>query len=153
LLLIIIKCIEVIFDIQDVIDMEASNQKVTYSAKQRELLRKKIRKFFGTRPADHASCAVRDVFAPSVDKWSMFCLYFLAYNGTLRFNKLKNFIPDISSRMLSVTLKRMEKNGIVQRKVFAEVPPRVEYKLTPFGLGFADKLLDLNIWVNDQIEK
>lgn len=132
--------------------MKASNKEVTFSEKHRGLLRKKIRNFFGTRMTEsHNPCAIRDVFAPTVDKWSMFCLYYLAYNDTLRFNKLKHYIPDISSRMLSVTLKRMEKNGIVQRKVFAEVPPRVEYKLTPFGLGFADKLLDLNMWVDDQI--
>lgn len=132
--------------------MEASNKVVTYSIKHRDLLRKKIRNFFGTKTKEYKNdCVIRDVFAPTVDKWSMFCLYYLAYNETMRFNKLKNIIPDISSRMLSVTLKRMEKNGIVERKVYAEVPPRVEYKLTTFGLGFADKLLDLNIWVNDHI--
>jgi len=62
------------------------------------------------------TCPVKGVFAPAVDKWSLFCLYNLAYNKVLRFNKLKNYIPGISARMLSVTLKKTG-NGRTYRAI------------------------------------
>ena len=99
-----------------------------------------IRKAGGT-------CPVQDLLAPSVEKWSLFCIYNLAYNKKLRFGQLKNYIPKISSRMLSVTLKKLEHNNMVKRKVYAEVPPKVEYSLTEFGHEYAKRLIDLNLWL------
>lgn len=93
------------------------------------------------------NCPVKGVFAPLVDKWSIFCIYNLAYNKVLRFNKLKGFIPGVSPRMLSVTLKKLEKAGLVEREIYAEVPPKVEYRLTKFGHEFSEKLVELNLWV------
>jgi len=112
-------------------------------------LKKKIKKIYSlAKVCDFDDrCPVKGVFAPAVDKWSLFCLYNLAYNKVLRFNKLKSYIPGISSRMLSVTLKKLETAGLVERQLFAEVPPRVEYKLSEFGSAFAGKLVDLNIWI------
>ena len=97
-------------------------------------------------------CPIQDLLAPSVEKWSLFCIYNLAYNKTLRFSALKRYIPNISSRMLSVTLKKLEASGMVKRVVFAEVPPRVEYSLTPFGEAYAKRLLDLNIWLMENYQ-
>ena len=94
-------------------------------------------------------CPVQDLLAPSVEKWSLFCIYNLAYNKKLRFSALKKYIPKISSRMLSVTLKKLENNKMVKRKVYAEVPPRVEYSLTEFGSEYAKRLIDLNLWLLD----
>jgi len=115
--------------------------------------KEKIKKFYNyIKISDGKSiCPVRDVFAPSVDKWSLFVIYNLAYNNEMRFNKLKKYIPNISSRMLSLTLKRLEESKILNRKVFPEVPPRVEYKLTDFGLQFSKQLIDLNFWVIENL--
>jgi len=123
----------------------ADNQQVKY--------KEKIKKFYDyIKVCDgKPMCPVRDVFAPSVDKWSLFVIYNLAYNQDMRFNKLKKYIPNISSRMLSLTLKRLEDSKIVSRKVFAEVPPRVEYKLTEFGYKFSKQLIDLNLWVIENL--
>ncbi len=91
-------------------------------------------------------CPTKDLMATTLDKWSLLALYNLGYFKVLRFNELKKNIIGISSRMLSVTLKKLEKNGTVRRSVFAEVPPRVDYELTEFGSEFTEKVLDLNDW-------
>lgn len=125
---------------------------ITNTENQDFSLKENIRKIYSISKEcpETRRCPIKDVLAPSVDKWSLFCLYNLAYNKTLRFNKLKGFIPDISSRMLSVTLKKLESAELINRKIFAEVPPRVEYSLTDFGLEFAKRLVELNLWIHDQ---
>lgn len=123
---------------------------VTFTAKQDQKLKKKIEKFyFASKDCLHekGECPIKDVLAPTVDKWSLFCLYNLGYKEVIRFNALKKLIPGISSRMLSVTLKKLEQAKLVERKIYPEVPPRVEYKMTKFGKQYADKLLDLNLWL------
>jgi len=65
-------------------------------------------------------------------KWKTVVLWYLK-NRTLRFGELKKLIPDITEKMLSIQLKALEDDGLVKRDVFAEVPLRVEYSLTPFG--------------------
>lgn len=92
-------------------------------------------------------CITKDIMAVVMDKWSLFIIYNLAYYETLRFGELKNNISGISSRMLSVTLKKLEKHQVIERKAFAEIPPRVEYKLTEFGKAFAEKSVDMNEWL------
>lgn len=122
---------------------------VTNADNQGDTLKNKIRKIYKMTNQEESNCAIRQVLAPTVDKWSIFCLYNLAYNDLLRFNELKKYIPSISSRMLSVTLKKLEEAKLVNRKVYAEVPPKVEYSLTPFGTAYAKKLVDLNLWLVD----
>jgi len=85
------------------------------------------------------------------DKWSLFVIYNLGYYEVLRFTELKSNIRSISSRMLSVTLKKLEANQIIKRKVYAEVPPRVEYELTAFGKQLAEKTIDINQWYLDLV--
>ena len=111
-------------------------------------LEKKIELFYlSSKPyRDQGFCPTREVLSPALDKWSLFCILNLGYYGCLRFNKLKRKIDGISSRMLSVTLKRLEENKFIKRKVYAEVPPRVEYTLTPFGRELAERLVDLSSW-------
>ena len=77
-------------------------------------------------------CPIRDVLNQIGDQWSLLILEALA-ERTLRFNELNREIGDISRQMLSRTLKRLETDGYVSRTVYAEVPPRVEYTLTPLG--------------------
>ena len=78
-------------------------------------------------------CPIRNVLSRICDKWSLLVIYTLnAHNAEpIRFNALRKLIPDISQKMLTSTLKTLEADGYVNRKVYAEVPPRVEYSLTP----------------------
>ena len=89
---------------------------------------KKLKDFHAT-----GNCPVRDVLSRFGDKWSVLVLETLQANGTMRFNEIQRTIDDISQRMLSVTLRTLEQDGLIRRKVYAEVPPRVEYSLTPMG--------------------
>lgn len=77
-------------------------------------------------------CPVRNVLSRICDKWSLLVIYMLNTHkeGPVRFNALRKLIPDISQKMLTSTLKTLETDGYVRRKVYAEVPPRVEYSLT-----------------------
>ena len=78
-------------------------------------------------------CPIRNVLSRICDKWSLLVIYTLnAHNAEpIRFNALRKLIPDISQKLLTSTLKSLEADGYVNRKVYAEVPPRVEYSLTP----------------------
>lgn len=125
---------------------------VTNAVKHDKKLKKKIELFYTVSKDclhEKGECPIKDVLAPTVDKWSLFCMYNLAYVELMRFNELKKRIPGISSRMLSVTLKKLEYAKLIDRKIYPEVPPRVEYRITKFGRAYAEKLLDLNLWLFD----
>lgn len=93
-------------------------------------------------------CPVRDIIARISDKWSLLAIYALAGDGTLRFNELKHKIGDVSQRMLTVSLRNLENDGLVSRTIYAEVPPRVEYRLTPLGTSLAHQLVSFVDWAN-----
>ncbi|WP_343217056.1 helix-turn-helix domain-containing protein [Hymenobacter profundi] len=82
------------------------------------------------------------------DKWSFLCILHLGAADTLRFNELRKQIGDVSQRMLTVTLRSLEADGLVQRHVYAEVPPRVEYQLTPLGHSLLVAFSGLGTWAN-----
>jgi DNA-binding HxlR family transcriptional regulator len=67
------------------------------------------------------------------DKWSVYVIHVLGEAGTLRFGELRRRVEGISQRMLTVTLRSLERDGLVSRAMYPEVPPRVEYSLTPLG--------------------
>lgn len=77
-------------------------------------------------------CPIRNVLARLCDKWSLLVIYTLDKAGVnpIRFKELQRAIPDISQKMLTVTLRTLEDDGYVTRTVFPEIPPRVEYALT-----------------------
>lgn len=75
-------------------------------------------------------CPVRQIMARIADKWSVLVLILLQSNDVIRFKELQRCIPDISQKVLTSTLRTLEEDGLVNRKVYAEVPPRVEYSLT-----------------------
>jgi DNA-binding HxlR family transcriptional regulator len=77
--------------------------------------------------------AMSDVLNRIGDKWSVMVVGMLGRNGTLRFNELKRMINGVSQRMLTLTLRNLERDGLVTRKIYPEVPPRVEYGLTELG--------------------
>ena len=93
-------------------------------------------------------CPIRNVLARVCDKWSLLVIYTLKshQDGPLRFNALRKLIPDISQKMLTSTLKSLEADGYVNRKVYAEVPPRVEYSLTPIAKDFLREISYVIEW-------
>lgn len=93
-------------------------------------------------------CPVRDIIARISDKWTLLTIYALGGYGTLRFNELKHKIGDVSQRMLTVTLRNLEADGFVKRKIYPEVPPRVEYELTNLGRGLMYQMEPLVNWAN-----
>src|SRR5256885_3070276 len=80
-----------------------------------------------------ANCHAREMLARVGDKWSVYVIHVLGDTGTLRFNELRGRVDGVSQRMLTVTLRGLERDGLVVRTVYAEVPPRVEYALTTLG--------------------
>jgi hypothetical protein len=78
-------------------------------------------------------------------KWKMVILWYLR-KGPCRFGELNKLIPGITEKMLSIQLRQLERDGIVERKVFAEVPPRVEYSLTDMGQNMLPMLEKIAEW-------
>lgn len=100
----------------------------------------------------NVGCPVREVLDRLGDKWSV--LIILTLSGeTKRFMKLKADIPDISQRMLTLTLRQLERDGLVKRKVYPVVPPKVEYALTGLGKSFEKKTNGLVKWANENRPK
>ncbi|OBX33963.1 putative HTH-type transcriptional regulator YybR [Halomonas elongata] len=92
-------------------------------------------------------CPIRDVLDRIGNQWSLLILEALA-PGTLRFNALMREIGDISKQMLSRTLKQLEQDGFITRTLYPEVPPRVEYTLTPLGHSFLEPMQRLVNWAD-----
>ncbi|CCY64998.1 winged helix-turn-helix transcriptional regulator [Marseilla massiliensis] len=97
------------------------------------------------------TCPIRNVLSRIGDKWSMLVLYTLEQHGVLRFNGLKLYIPDISKKMLSAALKVLEADGLISRKVYAEIPPKVEYTLTERGQTLIPLINNLIEWASANI--
>jgi DNA-binding HxlR family transcriptional regulator len=83
---------------------------------------------------EHSTCmAMTDILNRIGDKWTVMVVGVLARHGTLRFNELKRIINGVSQRMLTLTLRNLERDGLVTRTIYPEIPPRVEYGLTELG--------------------
>lgn len=91
-------------------------------------------------------CPIRNVVARFGDKWSLLVLLVIDSSGIVRFNELGRMIPDISTRVLSTTLKTLEADGLIDRKVYAQVPPKVEYSLTETGKSLIPLIMQLTEW-------
>lgn len=91
-------------------------------------------------------CPIRNVVARFGDKWSLLVLLLISGQGVVRFNELGRMIPDISTRVLSTTLKTLEADGLISRKVYAQVPPKVEYSLTDTGRSLIPLIMQLTEW-------
>ena len=109
------------------------------------------------RPAEleytPTNCHAREILARVGDKWSVYVIHVLGDAGTLRFNELRNQVDGISQRMLTVTLRGMERDGLVRRTVYPEVPPRVEYALTPLGKTLRQLVRGLVAWSGAHLEE
>ena len=97
-------------------------------------------------------CPIRNVVARFGNKWSFLVIILLSENGVTRFNQLRKLIPDISTKMLSSTLSVLEADGLVSRKVYPEVPPRVEYALTATGQSLVPLILQLTEWAQSHMQ-
>lgn len=98
-----------------------------------------------------ATCPTRQALDCIADKWSVLVVGLLQ-ERTLRFGELRREINGISQKMLTQTLRSLERDGIVRRVIYASVPPKVEYSLTPLGLSLATTLDALRIWAESRIE-
>lgn len=97
-------------------------------------------------------CPIRNVVARFGDKWSLLVLLVIDNAGIVRFNELGRLIPDISTRVLSGTLKTLEADGLINRKVYAQVPPKVEYKLTETGKSLIPIIMQLTEWAQTNMK-
>ena len=97
-------------------------------------------------------CPSRDLLDRIGDKWSVLILGELADEQPHRFASLRDRIGGVSEKMLTQTLRYLEEDGLVAREVFAEVPPRVEYRLTPLGVTLRVPLAALRKWSVDHVE-
>lgn len=103
-------------------------------------------------PSIVATCPIRNVVARFGDKWSLLVLLVINEAGIVRFNELGRMIPDISTRVLSTTLKTLEADGLIDRKVYAQVPPKVEYTLTETGRSLIPLIMQLTEWAQQNMK-
>lgn len=97
-------------------------------------------------------CPVRNVVARFGNKWALLVILVLSENEPIRYNELGRKIPDISSRVLSNTLRTLEADGLVLRTFYQEVPPRVEYSLTDTGRSLVPIILELTEWAQKNMK-
>lgn len=97
-------------------------------------------------------CEVRQILDRIADKWSLLAIALLD-GRTLRFNELRREIDGISQRMLTVTLRQLERDGLVTRTVYPVVPPRVEYGLTPLGASLHSTVQALVTWTESHQDR
>ena len=98
-----------------------------------------------TRVEQTQTCEIRDLLDRLADKWSLLVVELLG-EGTRRFTELRREIDGVSQRMLTLTLRNLERDGLVIRTVYPEIPPRVEYQLTELGRTLTNPLDELWNW-------
>ncbi|MCX7986516.1 MAG: helix-turn-helix transcriptional regulator [Bacteroidales bacterium] len=91
-------------------------------------------------------CPIKDVLGRIGDKWTIYVITKLGTKEVMRFNELKSQIHGISQKMLTQTLRNLEQDGLIERRYFAEIPPRVEYQLTAVGKSLLVQLNNLSDW-------
>lgn len=105
------------------------------------------------KPADihGAVCASREALELIGDRWTMIVVKAIA-EGCTRYGQLHRAIDGISQKMLTQTLRKLERDGVVARKVFPVVPPKVEYSLTPLGETLIDLLIAIGVWAESNLD-
>lgn len=103
----------------------------------------------------YLACPIRQVIHHFGDKWSLLVLYSLhtSSTGVLRFSQLHRHMTDCSQKMLSSTLKKLEQHRLIHRKVYATVPPSVEYSLTEVGQSLMPSIISLVEWAEHHFEE
>lgn len=99
------------------------------------------------------NCPTREILDRIADKWTTLVIGILAHGGGRRFNELRRLIGGISQKMLTQTLRTLERDGLVHRTIYAEIPPRVEYELTSLGETLCEPLNALGNWACAHVEQ
>jgi DNA-binding HxlR family transcriptional regulator len=92
------------------------------------------------------SCTVDVTVGVIGGKWKSVILYYLIRDGVIRFGELRRLLPRVTPQMLTAQLRELEADGVVHRKVYPQVPPKVEYSLTPFGKSLAPVIRAMARW-------
>lgn len=108
--------------------------------------------FSDNRTTNH-HCPVTDVIDRISDKWSVHAIIMLGKTDKMRFGELKKGIHGISQRMLTVTLKHLEQDGLLTRTVYPQIPPKVEYQLTELGRSLLGQLVQLSEWASENMNQ
>jgi DNA-binding HxlR family transcriptional regulator len=99
------------------------------------------------------NCPTRAILSRIADKWTTLIIGILAQHERRRFSELKRTIGGISQKMLTQTLRDLERDGLVKRTIYSEIPPRVEYALTPLGKTLCGPISALTQWAHDHIDE
>jgi DNA-binding HxlR family transcriptional regulator len=121
-----------------------------------EEIAKARRYAISTPPADldpRIGALVNELIGRVADKWTMMILEILAERGELRFTRLGEQIPGISQKMLTQTLRHMERDGLLIRTVHPVVPPKVEYRLTGLGLSLGSAFCGVWVWAAENLDE
>jgi len=102
---------------------------------------------------NEAGCPSRMILERIADKWTTLIMGILAQSQHRRFNELRRMIGGISQKMLTQTLRDLERDGLVKRTIFPEIPPRVEYELTSLGRTLCGPLGSLTQWAHDHMDE
>lgn len=105
-----------------------------------------------TVSSPEVAALVDELIGRVADKWTMIVLETLEEHGEMRFSRLSELVRGISQKMLTQTLRAMERDGLVSRKVFPVVPPRVEYKLTELGVSLSYAFCGVWMWAEEHLQ-
>lgn len=100
----------------------------------------------------YPTCPIRNVLSRMSDKWSLLVLWSLDEKEATRYKELRAAIPDISHKMLTSTLKHLERDHLIIRKAYAEIPPRVEYSLSEMGKNLMPTIQQMVAWAKAHFE-
>ncbi|MCB9377252.1 MAG: helix-turn-helix transcriptional regulator [Holophagales bacterium] len=101
---------------------------------------------------DPNEAMVREMLARVADSWTLLVLDALEGEGAVRFSELRRRVDGISQKMLTKTLRQLERDGLVTRTVYPEVPPRVEYRLTALGSSLGEAVCGIWLWVEGNVD-
>lgn len=104
-----------------------------------------------TRNLPGFTCGLDATLRVIAGKWKPLILYFLAQDGPTRYGELRRAVRDVSDKVLIQQLKELEADGLVKRTDYKEVPPRVDYSLTPLGQSLAEALVPLCSWGTEHV--
>jgi DNA-binding HxlR family transcriptional regulator len=103
-------------------------------------------------PASAKEALVHEMLERVADKWTLLVIDTLDSRKELRFSRLRERLGGVSQKMLTKTLRRLERDGLVVRRVHAQVPPRVDYRLTPLGVSLGESVCGLWSWVEAHLQ-
>lgn len=98
-------------------------------------------------------CSVGATLSVIGGRWKPKIIFILMHNGVMRFGEMRKEVPEVTQKILTAQLRELEEDGIIKRKVYPEVPPRVEYSLTDYGKSLEPVMLAMRDWGASHIEK